>query len=64
MKLYGMALFIMESKTAKLQKNQKNQKKKKKCDTIFGKKHLTLPSKLLRNCLDTLIHTQMYAYKH
>ena len=29
MKLYGMALFIMESKTAKLQKNQKNQKKKK-----------------------------------
>ena len=62
MKLYGMALFIMESKTAKLQKNQK--KKKKKCDTILGTKHLTLPSKLLRNCLDTLIHIQMYAYKH
>ena len=28
MKLYGMALFIMESKTAKLQKNQKKKKKK------------------------------------
>ena len=27
MKLYGMALFIMESKTAKLQKNQKKKKK-------------------------------------
>ena len=45
-------------------KKIKKIKKKKKCDTIFGTKHLTLPSKLLRNCLDTLIHTQMYAYKH
>ena len=48
----------------RLQNCKKIKKKKKKCDTIFGTKHLTLPSKLLRNCLDTLIHIQMYAYKH
>ena len=50
MKLYGMALFIMESKTAKLQKNQKNQKKKKKVIQYLARNTSLCPV----NCCETV----------
>ena len=50
MKLYGMALFIMESKTAKLQKNQKNQKKKKNVIQYLARNTSRCPV----NCCETV----------
>ena len=50
MKLYGMSLFIMESKTAKLQKNQKNQKKKKNVIQYLARNTSLCPV----NCCETV----------